>query len=141
MPQKSWLLALLLGCTMGTLSSGCAASVRVTVTSSDDTNSGTPVYFVIRNVDGQTFLAEQYDTVAQKVFQHPPDESVLERKIVFPGQQAIVRVKEIEDGQLGLYFLFSNPGGNWRYPLQLPLPEEVIIDLGKNQIRKIQVRR
>ena len=120
---------------------GCASTVKFTVRSSEATNNGTPVYFVIRKVDGHTFLAEPYNAVAEKVFQQPVDPSILERKPVFPGQEVVVRLDQVQEGQLGLYFLFSTPEGNWRYPLQQPVPEEIIIELGKNQISKIQVRR
>jgi len=114
--------------------SGCATSLKFTIRSSADINNGAPVYFVVRKVDGQTFLAESYAAVAEKVFQQPVDSSILERKPVFPGQEIVVRIDQISSGQLGLYFLFSEPGGNWRYPLQLPLPQEVVIQLGKNPI-------
>ena len=120
---------------------GCASSIKFTVRSSEATNNGTPVYFVVRKVDGHTFLAEPYNAVAEKVFQQPVDPSILERKPVFPGQEVVVRLEQVQEGQLGLYFLFSTPEGNWRYPLQQPVPEEIIIELGKNQISKIQVRR
>jgi len=123
------------------LSSGCATTLRFSVTAEEDTNKNAPVYLVVRSVDGQAFLAEHYNAVAEKVFQGVPDKSILERKIIFPGQTETIQIETPAEGNLGVYILFSEPGENWRIPLQAPFPEEVLISLGKNQIRRVQIRR
>lgn len=123
------------------LTSGCASTLRFSVTAEADTNKNTPVYLVVRSVDGQAFLAEHYNAVAEKVFQGIPDKSILERKIIFPGQTETIQIDIPAEGNLGVYILFSEPGENWRIPLQAPFPEEVLISLGKNQIRRVQIRR
>ena len=122
-------------------SSGCASTLKFSITSDEQTNKSTPVYLVVRSVDGQTFLAEHYNAVAEKVFQSTRDESILERKIIFPGQTEVIQIEPPESGNLGVYVLFSEPGENWRIPLQAPFPEEIVISLGKNQIRRVQIRR
>ena len=123
------------------MSSGCASSLRFSVTAESGTNKNAPVYLVVRSVDGQTFLAEHYNAVAEKVFQGTPDKSILERKIIFPGQTETIRIDTPSEGSLGVYVLFSEPGENWRIPLQAHFPEEVVISLGKNQIRRVKIRR
>lgn len=132
-----WALLLASGCLTG----GCTSTLRFSISASDDTNKGTPVYLVVRKVDGQTFLAEHYGAVAQKVFQNTPDKSILQRQIIFPGQTEVLKIEKPEDGNLGVYVLFSQPGENWRIPLQAPFPDEVIISLGIHQIRRVQIRR
>ena len=126
---------------MGGLFSGCASTIRFSITADDQTNKTTPVYVVVRSVDGQTFLAEHYNAVAEKVFQNEPDETILERTIIFPNQTEVIQIEQPETGNLGVYVLFSEPGENWRIPLQAPFPQEVLISLGKNQIRRVQIRR
>jgi hypothetical protein len=123
------------------LSSGCASTLRFSVTAETNTNKNAPVYLVVRSVDGQAFLAEHYNAVAEKVFQGVPDKSILERKIIFPGQSETIQIDTPAEGNIGVYILFSEPGENWRIPLQAPFPEEVLISLGKNQIRRVQIRR
>ena len=120
---------------------GCASNIRFSITADDQTNKATPVYVVVRSVDGQTFLAEHYNAVAEKVFQNKPDETILERTIIFPNQTEVIQIEHPESGNLGVYVLFSEPGENWRIPLQSPFPQEVLISLGKNQIRRVQIRR
>jgi hypothetical protein len=120
---------------------GCASTIRFSISADEQTNKTTPVYVVVRSVDGQTFLAEHYNAVAEKVFQNTPDETILERKIIFPNQTEVIQIEQPESGNLGIYVLFSEPGENWRIPLQAPFPQEVLISLGKNQIRRVQIRR
>ena len=136
---KAFVLSLLIASSV--LSSGCAPTLRFSVTAEPDTNKNAPVYLVVRSVDGQAFLAEHYNAVAEKVFQNVPDKSILQRRIIFPGQTETIQIDIPAEGNLGVYVLFSEPGENWRIPLQAPFPEEVIISLGKNQIRRVQIRR
>ena len=133
------LMAVMLG--SSSIWTGCASTLKFKVTADAETNKSTPVYLVVRSVDGQTFLAEHYNAVAEKVFQNKPDKTILERKIIFPGQTEVIQIEPPENGNIGVYVLFSDPGENWRIPLQSPFPEEILISLGKNQIRRVQIRR
>ena len=133
-----WLaLIVALGCSVG-----CASGTRIYVRSTDRSNNGNTLYALVRSVDAKTIRSNEiYHEVASKLFADPADASVLESRPIFPGNPVTFDVSEGEAKNLVLYFMFTNPGQNWRLPLRSPLPSEVYVDLGDNEIERVQMRR
>ena len=126
-------------------SAGCGGStpqvrakptVRLEVTAGKDTNHGGPLYVVVRKLDQAGFLAEDYDAIADRLFGEPRDPSVLRKAIVRPGEVvAIDADRDLADGEiLGVYFLFSMPGDNWRLAIGDKRIQRVKIVLGASGI-------
>lgn len=138
---KRFLLQLLLPAAALTLATGCATTLHVRVDTSADTNQGRPIYMLIRSVDGQALVSEDYDEAAARVFALPADPTVKKVQAILPGQTVNLSMPRPEEGALALYFFFTNPGSKWRVPLEAPLPTEVIVELGENNIRRVRVRR
>lgn len=134
-------LALTLGlCLLA--ASGCASGTRIYVRSSERSNDGNTLYALVRSVDAKTIRGnEVYHDVASKLFAEPADGSVLESRPIFPGNPVTFSVREDAAKDIVLYFLFTNPGQNWRLPLRAPLPAEVYVDLGDNEIERVQMRK
>lgn len=130
-------LCLLLLCA----SSACVSGTRIYVKSSELTNDGKTLYALVRGVDTKTVASERYQDVSAKVFADPPDPSVIVSRPIFPGNPLTLNVPDGEAKELVIYFLFTNPGLNWRLPLHAPLPAEVYIDIGQNQIERVQLRK
>lgn len=131
-------LALVLICACA----GCAAGTRIYVRSSERSNDGNTLYAMVRSVDAKVLRSnEAYQEVAAKLFSDPVDESVLESRPIFPGNPVTFSVGEGGAKNLVVYFLFTSPGQNWRLPLRSPLPSEVYIDLGNNEIERVQMRK
>ena len=119
---------------------GCTSTSRVYVRSTSQTNDGNTLYMMVRSADRAT-AAENYQDVAAKLFSEPPDPSVLSSQPLFPGNSASITLEDSAKKDVVIYFFFTSPGANWRLPLPKPLPAEVYIDLGPNQIERVQVRR
>ncbi len=105
------LLAALLGCSKPAQQPE-APRVCVAVTSEQDTNAGLPFQMLVRAVDDKTYREESYDTVADKVAH--PDATVLARAVVFAGVPRTLWVKQPDATGLGIYFLFTDPQGDWK---------------------------
>ncbi len=135
--RLAWPLLLLLA----SLGGGCTTSMRVNIESSAQTNGGRPLYVMIRKIDGKTFISENYEAVSAKVFAYPQDPTVLQSEIVVPGRDNKLSVRQDDDSDLAIYFFFTAPGKKWRLPLNQPVPAELFIELGSNQIKRVQVRR
>ena len=123
------------------LSSGCATTTHVFVKSTQKTNGGNTLYMMVRNVEGKTSVNEQYQEMAAKLFAEPADRSVIVAQPIFPGNTVDVTISEADVTQVVLYFFFSQPLSNWRVPLPKPLPAEGYIDLGENEIDRVQIRK
>ena len=97
------------------------------------------MYLMVRAVDGQTFISENYDAVSKRVFSYPADEDVLSKHVVFPGETMSVRLPPKETGDIGVYFMFTTPGQKWRFTLQQPLSDDVDVDLGNSEISRVTI--
>lgn len=120
---------------------GCAATTRIHVESRKDTNGGEPLYMVVRNSDGKSFVTERYQDAAAKLFTRGQDPETLVQEPIFPGRPFTATIEDADKKDLVVYFFFTKPGNNWRVPLRRPLPAEAVIDLGANDIQKVQVRK
>lgn len=121
---------------------GCASGTRIYVRSTDKSNDGNTLYALVRSADEKTVRSsEVYLDIASKLFADPADSTVLESRPIFPGNPVTFNVNEQDAKELVVYFLFTNPGQNWRLPLRAPLPSEVYVDLGDNEIERVQLRK
>ena len=124
------------------LCASCVSGTRIYVRSSERSNDGNTLYALVRNVDAKTIRSNEiYHDVASKLFADPADASVIESRPIFPGNPVTFNVSEGDAKNLVVYFLFTNPGQNWRLPLRSPLPSEVYVDLGDNEIERVQMRK
>jgi hypothetical protein len=120
---------------------GCASTLKVRIDSSEVTNNGKPLYFMARNVDAQQFLAEDYDAAADRMFHYPADPTVSATETVFPGRQGTVSIDTTPGQDVVLYFFFTKPGAKWKVPIHRPLPSEVVVELGRTQIKRVLIRK
>jgi hypothetical protein len=120
---------------------GCASTVRLEVRPAEKSNGGRPLYMMVREVPAGGARAEEYESIAAKAFKYPPDPSVRKMQVVFPNRPLQLELQRPEDGALEVYFFFTRPGANWSVPLAQPLPAEVLIELGEDEIARVQVKR
>ncbi len=118
------------------VAAGCSSTkTTIEVESTQETNGGRPFYVVVRAIDQAVFVTDGYDVVAQKVFQQPPDKSVLRSEVVYPGKTLEFKVDKPEVTPLAVYFLFNSPGDKWKTSYSQPVPSSVGIELDGNQIK------
>lgn len=132
----------LLTLVLALIGAGCVSGTRIYVRSTDRSNDGNTLYAMLRSVDAKTIRSNEiYHDVAAKLFADPADSSVVESRPIFPGNPVTFNVSEGDATNLVVYFLFTRPGQNWRLPLRSPLPSEVYVDLGDNEIERVQMRK
>jgi hypothetical protein len=121
---------------------GCASGTRIYIRSSERSNDGNTLYALVRSVDAKTLRSNEiYYDVAAKLFADPVDASVIESRPIFPGNPVTFNLSDGDAKNVVVYFLFTQPGQNWRLPLRSPLPSEVYVDLGDSEIERVQMRK
>ena len=116
--------------------SGCASDkLTVDVTSTPETNDGKPFYAVVRACDQATFVTDNYETIAQKVFANPPDPSFLRSEVVYPGVETKIVVKKPDTLPVAVYFLFTTESTKWKTTKAQPLSSSLSLELDRNEIK------
>lgn len=102
------------------------------VTADAQANNNRLFYFIVRTANEKQFMQESYQDVAGKAFSDPPDPGVLGVFSVVPGSTQNYTVSQPAQGTIALYFLFTDPGLQWKKLLGIPLEETYTIDLKEN---------
>lgn len=102
------------------------------VTADAQANNNRLFYFVVRTANEKQFMLETYQEVASKAFADTPDTSVLGVFSVVPGTKQEYVINQPAQGTIALYFLFTEPGLQWKKLLGLPLEEKYEIELKEN---------
>lgn len=81
-------------------------------------NGGAPFHFVAQTTALGDFYLDDYTSVAKKAFEIPAESSRqqgFQRAMLIPGEIQTVRLKREDANQpIGLYFLFTQPGEEWK---------------------------
>ena len=139
--MRSLLQSLVLAASILFVLPGCYSTMQIGIQSTAQSNGGRPFYVMVRKADDKTFISEDYKVVSKKLFSYPKEKSIIETKVIIPGQFVELSVKKPEDIDLAIYFFFTDYGDNWRLPLHQPLYSQMLIDLGKNQIKRVRVQK
>ena len=99
------------------------------ITADSKTNGGGLFYFVVRNTNEKQFMLESYKDVAGKTFSDPSDRNALGFFSIVPGSKQQCEVSPPAQGSLGLYFLYTQPGSQWKKLLTQPLAQKYQIHL------------
>ena len=99
------------------------------VTAHTQANAGSLFYFVIRNANDKQFMLETYQDVAGKAFLDPPDPNNLGVFSIVTGTVQECTISPPAQGGIALYFLFTQPGAQWKKLLSVPLLNEYRINL------------
>jgi predicted component of type VI protein secretion system len=98
------------------------------------TNDGQLFYMLVRAVSDKQFLTESYQTVAGIVFADPPDKTVVGTHVILPGTTQDLQVLQPEESPVAFYFLFTDPGDQWKRILDQPLAKAYDIKIHKSDI-------
>ena len=99
------------------------------VTANPQANNGALFYFVVRSSNEKQFMLESYQDVAGKTFSDPPDPNSVGVFSIVPGTKQECEVNLPAQGTLALYFLFTQPGSQWKKLLSLPLGDQYLVNL------------
>jgi predicted component of type VI protein secretion system len=120
------------GCGLGQKKDNSLTTFRVT--SRPDTNDGRAVHAVISSVSPQQFLTDSYETIADRAYSNPPSEGIIRVFPVIPGEITTVKVPRERVNSVGVYFLFSKPGEQWKMLLSQPVKTGYNFDLDKDTV-------
>jgi len=114
--------------------SGCAGNrMALKVQSGYDTNEQQPVALVVRAVNYNTFVTESYQDVVQNVYADPPDPTMLDARILLPGQEAEIVFEKPAKDLVGIYCLFSRPR-IWKEVIRRPFKNKYRVILRQNDM-------
>jgi hypothetical protein len=99
------------------------------VTANSQTNNGGLFYLVVRSANEKQFMLESYQKVASKAFTDPPDPDGLGVFSIVPGTKQEYTVSQPARGTIALYFLFTQPGSQWKKLLSMPFEAKYNINL------------
>lgn len=114
---------------------GCIPGyVRLSISSRPNSNGGKPVYVLVRAAERKVFAAESYADVAARL--DSPDATVLRAQMLRPGAKQTMYIKKPDKVSLGVFVLFTAPGGPWAAVVDSPLPARLALELAGSQIAK-----
>lgn len=101
-------------------------------------NSGQVFYLVVRSVTDRQFLSDTYQSVVSLVFAEPPDPAMLGSHAIIPGRKQAIKMVQPTQNALGFYFLFTEPGDQWKRMLSQPVASTYNIRIGADDTVVIQ---
>jgi hypothetical protein len=103
------------------------------------TNDGRLFYFVVRRVDNEKqFMQESYLNIANTAFSSQQGSATLGVFSITPGVVQEYSLDAPAQGNIALYFLFTQPGSQWKKLLAMPLEEGYNINLKANNQVEIE---
>ncbi len=104
---------------------------------SDETcNGGMPVYVFVKEVEKGEFLIHNYPDIVKEAAPFSEKHTAFSQ-VILPGRKCQLEItRQNPEKLLGVYFLFTNPGEDWK--LLTDATQNVELVLGENQIAKIR---
>lgn len=109
--------------------------LHLALVSGADANGGTALHVLVRKTTKIDYPRQDYDDVAKSLLLES-DPDTLEWLVLTPGHTREVVVARPAGAQVGVYFLFSNPGARWRHLVADDSVEFVQLEVGRDQIRE-----
>ena len=102
-------------------------------------NNGELFYVVAKTTNEKGFMLDSYENIANLAFSDNPEPERLSVFSVVPGTNQDYTIIQPAEGMIGLYFLLTKPGSQWKKLLTIPFESnyDVLLDAtGKIVIRK-----
>lgn len=115
-----------------------SVKVSLIIRATRDSNDGRPLHVVVREVTRATFAEDDYSKVARLVV--APDDTVLWRLVVFPGQVYVLPLAfEEQPKAIGVYGLFTlGKGESWKKLAEYP--REIEVWAGGSALERLRVQ-
>lgn len=115
----------------------------IAIQSTTATNRGRTLYMMVRTLppsQGATAL-ESYEDASRMLFASERDPNVVFAEPVIPGMPLETELHEASDSTVILYFFFTHPGESWRLHIPPPVPKRIRVELGVDQVDRLEVKR
>jgi len=112
--------------------------VTVVVHAVGNANGGYPVHMMVRAIEADAVLTESYESAAEALFANPPDPTVLDKAVLFPGKRIQRSFETTRGAPLAAYFFVSDVRTpDWKLVLgQAAEPKTCIRLLGDRALRE-----
>lgn len=111
----------------------------IKIVSSRCTNQGAPFYVLIKATDFPTYVTDDYEKITHTVIHGKQETPCFVVMCVLPGKELIIDLETPDVRTLGLYFLFTNPGKEWKCFLSLDECDSFItVNLNDNQLISVE---
>ena len=127
---------LALGLFFSTLFGCLPGYLRLDIVAPAGLNQGTPVHFVVREVEVNQYRTESYDSVAMLVPNR--DASILRSKVLYAKDKGLTErmwIKSAGKKPIAVYFLFTQPKGPWKMLFEPPIPYSATVELDPSSIK------
>jgi len=114
---------------------------KLTFTPAPKANANRTFYVVIRAVDEKEFLTDSYSKISKLVFPTSKDPTVLRATLIWPKRKRWVWVDVPEGKAIGVYGLFTHPGGQWKLLLSHPLGRSYSFTLEQGNVMRSRKRK
>lgn len=104
-------------------------SITFEVTADYQTNNSRLFYVVVQNTNDKQFMLEGYQDITKKAFSDQQDPSMLGVFSIVPGKKQEYSISLPAQDTVALYFLFTQPGVQWKKLLSIPLKNKYNINL------------
>lgn len=120
---------------------GCSNSfqsneITIGIKTNENINGGTPFYVIVKEVNTEKFLQDQYDDIANELTQNTNSKEIITKKLVLPGQALKLNLSDTKDKLYGAYFLFTEPDREWKFLINSESTECLDIILEEKSIVK-----
>lgn len=130
------LTCLVLGLLSSTVAGCLPGYLRLDITAPQGLNDGTPVHFLVREVEVNQYRTESYDAVAMLIPNR--DASILRSKVLYAKDKATTErmwIKTAGKKPVAVYFLFTQPKGPWKMLFEPPIPYTATVELDPSSIK------
>ena len=105
-----------------------SSTVKMTVKTLDTTNEGAPFYFYIKEVEKGPFLKHEYHDVVKEAFPSGDETPENRPQVIIPGKKYTLNfTRKNPEKLLGVYFLFTNPGDDWKMLVNPSSKVEIVL--------------
>jgi predicted component of type VI protein secretion system len=123
------------------LLTGCASrstpeTVTFQIKTTEKTNQGIPLYALVKSTDFSHFLSDDYRKIAHQKMIAEADPTC-HLACLIPGETKTIRVEKKDDKPIAIYFIFTQPGEEWKYMINEEKVQHAKILLGEKEIKAI----
>lgn len=108
------------------------------ITTTKQSNQGTPFYVVVKPTSFSEFVLDGYDTITENYLNDSQEEGV-QVVCIIPGKTKRIDFKHSPNKRAGIYFLLTHPNGEWKAIGEPRDKTKMKLSVGEDHIRSGRV--
>ncbi|MBS0615324.1 MAG: hypothetical protein JSR58_02075 [Verrucomicrobia bacterium] len=103
----------------------------------ESSNQNTPFYVLFKATDLPHFLTDDYKKIAHQRMLADDDPTNLCSVFFIPGETKTITLENPENKAIGVYFVFTHPGEDWKYIAKEGEGSSIKIMVGDSEIKSV----